>query len=233
MQGIAHDQRNKLQVLSINNVKTTKDGAPAPLNIKYRNSHNNITAVSHYTHGNRPLSSPSLDRNSDQGILFPQGVPITVHKSELRIKSGHSSQSEEPCNKSPTSIKEENPRDTSTANTDQLLVLNAKPCNVHRTQDVVSPSGSQQKHLHPVLSADMASRQASLEAIYGAMHKTANRITAQVEELKKVKKIFLSDRQSGNIKESGMEYPCAPPATPNPGICTVSHYVYTSWSLAF
>ena len=33
----------------------------------------------------------------------------------------------------------------------------------------------------------------------------------------KVTKVFLSERQSGTLKEQGYEFPCAPPATPVPG----------------
>lgn len=39
----------------------------------------------------------------------------------------------------------------------------------------------------------------------------------QAHEIARLTKIYLSEKHSGSLKDCGMEFPCAPPATPTPG----------------
>jgi hypothetical protein len=101
------------------------------------------------------------------------------------------------------------------------LALNAVSCNIQKQNrpNKTVTKYYQQKSIQSNggLSDDNVSKEAVLTSIYGAVYHTADLVSAQVEELKKMKKIFLSEKQSGTIREGGMEFPCAPPATPTPG----------------
>lgn len=47
-------------------------------------------------------------------------------------------------------------------------------------------------------------------------------VDTALKEPVKLTKVYLSDRQSGILKEMGFEFPCAPPATPTPGNLAIS-----------
>ena len=62
----------------------------------------------------------------------------------------------------------------------------------------------------------------------GALRKSFNNGSKDYDDstVHKLIKVFLSEKQSGILKELGMEFPCAPPATPTPGmysICSSYH----------
>ncbi|OWF40296.1 uncharacterized protein LOC110463964 [Mizuhopecten yessoensis] len=55
-----------------------------------------------------------------------------------------------------------------------------------------------------------------------------NRVTyyqTSANEIAKVTKVYLSEKHSGTMKDCGMEYPCAPPATPTPDQLKKVEYV--------
>ena len=45
------------------------------------------------------------------------------------------------------------------------------------------------------------------------------------QELRKLTKVYLSEKQSGKLQELGMDLPCAPPATPAPEMYEKYEYV--------
>lgn len=166
--------------------------------------------------------------NGAQQDLVTQGSSVIVYKLDIgtRVKSASSMKS---FSTGQAECARENESSTTNVNTD--LCLSAVPCIVQSNR----PSKQMLKHhKHATNNSNFAPsletnsqqphKMSVLTSIYGAVYETADKVTAQAEEMKKVKKIYLSDKQSGTLRENGMEFPCAPPATPTPGISTISDF---------
>lgn len=171
------------------------------------------------THGRSSnlTSNPIVNDINTTNAFEAQGQSVVIYKLEFnsRIKSAASLKSDamsQVCN-----LREDS--EVGTINSEELS-LSAVSCNLQLNKPSKTVLKYQQKDSATTkgLSSDAVSKEAVLTSIYGAVYQTADKVAAQAEELKKMKKIFLSDRQSGTIRESGMEFPCAPPATPTPGI---------------
>lgn len=157
--------------------------------------------------------------------LLAQGNSVVIYKLDIgpRIKSASS-------HKSHFTLPAESVKDSETSATSTELSLNVVPCALNQLVASKPPKIVQKMHkktdFNPSHSNDGADDKLSvLASIYGKVYETADKVAAQIEGQKKVKKIFLSDKQSGTIKENGMEFPCAPPATPTPGIYMCMCYI--------
>ena len=69
-------------------------------------------------------------------------------------------------------------------------------------------------------STDSLHHAKTLKTPYGVFHAKHNK---EQDVVRRLTKVYLSERQSKNMKELGMEFPMAPPATPLPGICNFIH----------
>lgn len=173
----------------------------------------------HYMHDITCNPNPNPIVNDLTSIeLAAQGQSVLVYKLEMnaRLKSASSLKSD--TENQASKLKEAS--NVSISNTDELS-LNAVSCNLQQSNKpgkAVIKYQQKSSHTNRGISLDLVSKESVLNSIYGAVYNTAQQVAVQAEELKKNKKIFLSDRQSGTIRESGMEFPCAPPATPTPGI---------------
>ena len=94
----------------------------------------------------------------------------------------------------------------------------SQPEKVTRRSIVATPLSIQNR---PVVSAstESLSKVQHPKAIspYGILHQRPERPQREPEVIKRFTKVYLSDKQSKNLKELGMEFPMAPPATPLPG----------------
>ncbi|KAL4221412.1 hypothetical protein ACF0H5_019670 [Mactra antiquata] len=164
----------------------------------------------HYTHGNSCVSN--IDQSDS---LQAQGQSVMLYKLDFNARV-----------KSANSMKSDSQTKPEISNTEELT-LNAVSCNLQQIhkQNKSVPKQHGKPHSHHGLSLETVSKEAVLTSIYGAVYSTADKVTAQAEELKKVKKVFLSDKQSGTIRENGMEFPCAPPATPTPDVMRRHEYI--------
>lgn len=154
--------------------------------------------------------------------LFAHGSSVTIYKLELghRVKSASSHKTLNLTAPNTESMKNSD----STAISNELT-LNSVPCTLQQANRPIKPVLKSQNRTHSEQGSLKESNDLKLSvlaSIYGTVYETADKVTTQAESLKKVKKIYLSDKQSGTIKENGMEFPCAPPATPTPGI-----YIYS------
>ena len=170
----------------------------------------------HYTHGSVLTNSHFHKTSSDS--LQIQIQPLTTQKLELskRAKSGHSIRSEVGSLHSTANTTDNDP--FSSGLNGNSVHLTTKPANLpqvnsENVHNVMQGSCVKPKHVTP----SSLSKESTLAAIYGPQNSIPQRAFTNAEDFRKVKKIFLSEKQSGTLKESGMEFPCAPPATPVPG----------------
>ncbi|XP_033763700.1 uncharacterized protein LOC117344926 [Pecten maximus] len=87
--------------------------------------------------------------------------------------------------------------------------------------NLVQQNSSQEPSVHMSSGSDLLSTSKSF------LH-NENRVTyyqTSVNEITKVTKVYLSEKHSGTMKDCGMEYPCAPPATPTPDQLKKVEYV--------
>ena len=179
----------------------------------------------HYTHGSvhANLSNQAQKQQLDATVFQIQ--PFATQKIELskRIKSGHSIKSEV-LSLNACSLPEKPSSPISTTN---QFTLTAKSChlpqmntvNLETSASVIRENSAKLKDTQSVITRDdmAVSKESTLSAIYGPQNNVPSRAFSNADDFRRIKKIFLSERQSGTLKESGMEYPCAPPATPMPG----------------
>ena len=165
--------------------------------------------------------------------------PFAAQKIELskRIKSGHSIKSEV-LSLNASSLPE---KPSSPILTTNQFTLTAKSChlpqmNTETLTSVITGTENLANHkdAQPTREDTAVSKERTLSAIYGPQNSVPSRTFSNADDFRRIKKIFLSERQSGTLKESGMEYPCAPPVTPMPGnfscvmrkpVCRVSKQV--------
>jgi hypothetical protein len=190
-----------------------------PLRVASAKTNSSSLPISHYMQDNLACIPNTTDLNS-RISMESQVQPVVIYKLEMnpRVKSATSTAGEK------NALDKE--RDISNVNED--ISVNAVSCNlqhVHRSSKTVIKY--QHNSSSQGLSPDLLSKQAVLTSIYGAVYNTADKLSAQMEQFKKVKKIFLSEKQSGTIRENGMEFPCAPPATPTPGIIVAKFSIIT------
>ncbi|XP_060071404.1 uncharacterized protein LOC132551294 [Ylistrum balloti] len=87
--------------------------------------------------------------------------------------------------------------------------------------NLVQQSSNQEPSVHMSATSDLLSTPKS------CLH-NENRVTyyqTSVNEIAKITKVYLSEKHSGTMKDCGMEYPCAPPATPTPDQLKKVEYV--------
>ena len=203
-----HSMHNQL-VLSSGTHQQLHDTS-IPINSSAK-SNSNIYRNENYVNAlTRPSSGQVIANESNE--LSAQGSSVVIYKLDLthRIKSASSHKSQSTAAISDSDV---------IAGNNNELSLSAVPCLVQQANRSSKQILKSQNRRNSNESNDQ--KLSVLSSIYGAVYETADKITAQVESLKKVKKIFLSDKQSGTLRENGMEYPCAPPATPTPGIYTL------------
>lgn len=203
--GFAQNQVHSIPLSNVHNMY--------PLRVASAKTNSNSLPLSHYMHGNLTCNPNTNDINSANDV-GSQGQPVVIYKLEMspRVKSANSIK----CERSGPDVEKVMSNET------EDISISAVSCNL---QEVQKPSKTVIKYNHNSPSgnsSDLLSKQAVLTSIYGAVYHTADKVSVQMEQLKKVKKIFLSEKQSGTIKENGMEFPCAPPATPTPGIITTN-----------
>lgn len=189
---------------------------------KARDNNENIVPSTHYTHGFVQANTCNFVHKQSLDAISIQIQPITAQKVELskRIKSGHSVKSEIG---SINAISFQEKPSSPIARTNQFT-LTAKSCNLPHMNTDNSSSTVQETSVNPKAAhPNSVSKESTLTAIYGPHNNIPPRAFSNAEDFRKVKKIFLSEKQSGTLKENGMEFPCAPPATPMPGnICSIS-----------
>lgn len=89
--------------------------------------------------------------------------------------------------------------------------------------NLVQQNPCQEPSVHTSSGSDLLNTSKSL------LH-NENRVTyyqTSVNEVAKVTKVYLSEKHSGTMKDLGMEYPCAPPATPTPDQLKKVEYVHS------
>ncbi|XP_045162772.2 uncharacterized protein LOC123527412 isoform X2 [Mercenaria mercenaria] len=195
-----------------------------PIRVASAKTNSSSLPSTHYIHGNLTCN-PIVNNLNSASCLESADQPVMIYKLDInkRVKSA-SSLKLDVANKP---SKEKDDTEVVFKNSEEISV-NAVSCNLQLSHKLnKSVIKYQQKNLYSTqgLSADSVSKEAVLTSIYGAVYHTADKVSAQAEELKKVKKIFLSEKQSGTIRESGMEFPCAPPATPTPDLLRKHEYV--------
>jgi len=187
------------------------------------------SAKSHSSHTHATVNGPMLDDTHQepvQGLLGiqAQGKPVVLYKLDdvMRIKSGTS-------DKSQSTIRAFSAKETKELfdkNTE--LTLTAISCAMQQVKKTSKPTlrynNNNSRIAEPQTSTNglsddsLSNKELVLSSIYAPVIQTTDRTPAHIDALQKVKKIFLSEKQSGTIRENGRDYPCAPPATPTPGI---------------
>ncbi|KAK3587307.1 hypothetical protein CHS0354_011288 [Potamilus streckersoni] len=93
----------------------------------------------------------------------------------------------------------------------------SKPHNLGPVTAVTNTMGTNCSSDHKMFQ----NTETTLSAIYGRPQSSYQKNV----EAARVRKVFLSEKQSGSIKESGMEIPCAPPVTPMPDMLKKYEYI--------
>lgn len=118
-------------------------------------------------------------------------------------------------------------KETPEISTTEQLTLNAVSCNLQKLprRSEKTVTNYRERPTHSGHLAELTSNENTLTSIYGRIYRTAAKITDQAEQLKKVTKIYFSDKQSGTLRENGFEFPCAPPVTPTPDALRTHEYI--------
>ena len=185
---------------------------------KASNNDKQIIPSTNYIHGS--VETNSRSHKDSLEALQIRIQPLTAQKVELnkRIKSGHSIRSE--VDSIHASIYPLDTKPSSPVFMTNSVNLTTKSSNLPQmnTENVhVVMHGNSVKQKNVSSSKECVSKESSLAAIYGPQNNIPQRAYSNADDFRKVKKIFLSEKQSGTLKENGMEFPCAPPATPVPG----------------
>ena len=210
------------QISFTSNYKSASDLVHAHLENVETESSEKAVPSTHYTHGslhaNTNTSNQVYKQQLDASTIQIQ--PFAAQKIELskRVKSGHSIKSEV-LSLNASSIPE---KPSSPVTAKNLFTLTAKSCHLpqmnHENLTTVIPEHSaNQRDTQSPRDDTCISKESTLTAIYGPQNNIPHRAFNNADDFRKIKKIFLSERQSGTLKESGMEFPCAPPTTPMPG----------------
>ena len=218
LQGFDSERTNKHLSFPCNN-RSASDLVHVPSDkTKASNNDKQIIPSTNYTHGS--VETNSRSHKDSLEALQIRIQPLTAQKVELnkRIKSGHSIRSE--VDSIHASIYPLDTKPSSPVFMTNSVNLTTKSSNLPQmnTENVhVVMHGNSVKQKNVSSSKECVSKESSLAAIYGPQNNIPQRAYSNADDFRKVKKIFLSEKQSGTLKENGMEFPCAPPATPVPG----------------
>ncbi|KAH3790140.1 uncharacterized protein LOC127841824 isoform X1 [Dreissena polymorpha] len=226
MQGIGSTKQHTAQsIVTVDTISMPVHPMYPSRPSKSANSHSDLLFTNSYLQSNH-LNDPEYLESSL--TLQAQIKPIILFKMEgsSRVKSAASRKSEA---SSSVVSKQTLVEHSSQHNTYFELAVNAVPCSVqqqtNRTRLKYNHNDSHEIGPTEHHTKNELSKESVLASIYGPVFNTANKTAAQADELKKVKKIYLSEKQSGVIKDKGMEYPCAPPTTPAPDVLRRHEYV--------
>ena len=230
VQGLSSENATNKQIHFTCNHRSASDVVSSNVGSKTASGNGDKTSVpsTHYTHGSVNEYSHNFKDSVDAMQIEIQ--PLTAQKVELnkRILSGKSIKS------AGSYFSSSQPDTQSSPVTINQFTLTAKPCNLPQmnTENVsVVMQGTSVKQKTVNSSKEFVSKESTLASIYGPQNNIPQRAFSNAEDFRKVKKIFLSEKQSGTLKENGMEFPCAPPATPIPG--KISTFFHSAFRLRY
>ncbi|KAL3861928.1 hypothetical protein ACJMK2_007939 [Sinanodonta woodiana] len=209
-----------------------------------KNAHSNITGVRFYSDRVSPSQVTHKENHSSNQRLMSDGsrgtnsnvttqhidtrthIPdtnlaancttVTLHALETRenrvnYNRQHSAKSEGSV------LYDENKHLPPTVNGVFLDYSLSKPHNLVPVTTIANTMGTSCSSDSKVIQ----NTETTLSAIYGRPQSSYQK---QVEA-SRIRKVFLSEKQSGSIKESGLEIPCAPPVTPMPDMLKKYEYI--------